>query len=56
MAIDWNVVATIASPVIALFAGVWVNRRFENRPVLISYFSHGSSFRFTPPPGGNHFK
>lgn len=51
MAIDWNVVATIASPVIALFAGVWVNRRFENRPVLISYFSHVSSFRYTPTGG-----
>lgn len=51
MAIDWNVVATIASPVIALFVGVWVNRRFESRPVLISYFSHVSAFRSTPPGG-----
>jgi len=48
MAIDWNVVATISSPVIALFVGVWVNRLFESRPVLISYFSHVSAFRFTP--------
>jgi hypothetical protein len=38
MTIDWNVLATITSPVIALFAGVWINRRFESRPVLISYF------------------
>ncbi len=51
MAIDWNAVATIAAPVIALFVGVWVNRRFENRPVLISYFSHVSTFRYTPPGG-----
>ena len=51
MAIDWNVVATIASPVIALFVGVWVNRRFESRPMLISYFSHVSAFRYTPPGG-----
>jgi hypothetical protein len=51
MAIDWNVVATIASPVIALFVGVWVNRRFESRPALITYFSHVSAFRYTPPGG-----
>jgi hypothetical protein len=51
MAIDWNAVATIAAPVIALFAGVWVNRRFESRPALISYFSHVSAFRYTPPGG-----
>lgn len=49
MAIDWNVVATIASPVFALFVGVWVNRRFESRPALVSYFSHVSAFRYTPP-------
>jgi hypothetical protein len=51
MAIDWNVVATIAAPVITLFLGAWVNRRFENRPVLVSYFSHVSAFRYTPPGG-----
>ena len=51
MAIDWNAVATIASPVIALFVGVWVNRRFENRPVLIAYYSHVSAFKYTPPGG-----
>lgn len=51
MTIDWNVIATIAAPVIALFVGVWVNRRFESRPVLISYFSHVSAFRYTPPGG-----
>ena len=51
MAIEWNAVATIAGPIIALFAGVWVNRRFENRPVLISYFGHVSVFRHNPPGG-----
>lgn len=51
MAIDWNAVATIAAPVIALFLGVWVNRRFESRPVLISYFSHVSAFRYVPSGG-----
>lgn len=51
MSIDWNVVATFASPVIALFVGIWVNRRFESRPILISYFGHVSAFRHTPPGG-----
>ena len=49
MAIEWNAIATIAAPVIALFVGVWVNRRFESRPVLISYYGHISSIRTTPP-------
>lgn len=51
MAVDWNAVATIAAPVIALFLGVWVNRRFESRPILTSYFSHVSAFRLAPPGG-----
>lgn len=49
MTIDWNVVATITAPLLALFVGVWVNRRFESRPTLISYFSHVSSFLFSRP-------
>ena len=51
MAIDWNAVATVAAPIIALFVGVWVNRRFESRPILISYFSHVSAFRHVPEEG-----
>ena len=51
MTIDWAAAATIASPVIALFVGVWVNRKFESRPVLISYFGHVSAFRHVPPGG-----
>ncbi|MBI5783524.1 MAG: hypothetical protein HZA69_07265 [Gammaproteobacteria bacterium] len=51
MTIDWTAVATIAAPIAALFVGVWVNRRFENRPVLISYFGHVSAFLHTPPGG-----
>ncbi|PXW84919.1 hypothetical protein C8R34_1238 [Nitrosomonas sp. Nm84] len=51
MAVDWNAVATIAAPVITLFLGVWVNRKFESRPALISYFSHVSAFRYSPPGG-----
>lgn len=51
MTIDWSVVATIAAPIIALFVGVLVNRRFENHPVLISYFSHVAAFVHTPATG-----
>ena len=51
MNIDWNALATIASPIFALFVGVWVNRKFENRPCLISYFSHVSAFKLTPSGG-----
>ncbi len=42
MIIDWQLVATLAAPIIALFAGGWINRWFESRPVLISYFGHVS--------------
>jgi len=49
MEIDWRAVATIAAPIITLFVGVWVNRRFESRPHLISYFGHVSAFQTTPP-------
>jgi hypothetical protein len=49
MIIQWQVVATIAAPLIALFVGIWANRRAESRPSLISYFGHVSSFRYAPP-------
>lgn len=51
MIIDWTAVATIAGPIIALFVGVWVNRRFESRPVLISYFGHVAAFVHKPGSG-----
>ena len=51
MTIDWNVVATIAAPIFTLFIGVWVNRRFENRPILISYLGHVAAFVHNPPTG-----
>jgi hypothetical protein len=51
MAIDWSIVATIAAPIIALFVGAWLTRRFESRPILNSYYSHVSAFRHTPQSG-----
>ena len=54
MQIDWIVLATIAAPIITLFIGVWVNRRFEDRPTLISYYGHVSAFLHTAD-GGQQF-
>jgi hypothetical protein len=51
MNVDWHAVINIAMPIITLFIGAWVNRRFENRPILISYYGHVSAFR-TAQPGG----
>jgi len=45
--IDWNLVATIASPIIALIVGAILNRMLEKRPKLISYLGHVSSFRLS---------
>ena len=44
--VDWQVFATVAAPILALFLGVWVNRRFEKRPVLLSHWGHVSSFNY----------
>jgi hypothetical protein len=51
MTIEWNVLATIAAPIVTLLVGVRVNRRFENRPILISYFGHVAAFMHTPATG-----
>jgi len=51
MSINWEVVANIAGPLIALFIGAWLNRIVERRPRLVSYYGHISAFRHTPPGG-----
>jgi hypothetical protein len=48
MNIDWVVVATIAAPIIALFAGAALNRWIELRPILISYYGHVAVFQHNP--------
>ena len=48
---DWTAVATIAAPIIALFVGVWINRRFEDRPALVTYFGHVAAFVHHPATG-----
>ena len=49
MTVNWGIASDIAAPIIALFVGVWLNRAFESRPVLISYYGHISSHRIHPP-------
>ena len=51
--VDWQVVATVAAPIITLFIGFWVNRRVERRPVLLSHWGHVSSFIHQGENGAN---
>ena len=51
MVIDWNLVVAIAVPVATLFLGAWINRRFEIKARLISYYVHISNFPYTPTGG-----
>lgn len=51
MTINWILVATIAAPIITPFLAVFLDRRFERRPILISYFGHVSAFRVEQPGG-----
>jgi hypothetical protein len=52
MSVDWNVVATIASPLLALVVGIWIDRRFEARPKVISYLANTAVLRLNPPEQG----
>lgn len=49
--IDWQVFATIAAPIIALFVGAWVTRLFEYRPILLTHWGHVSSFDLSQENG-----
>lgn len=49
--VDWQFLATVAGPIVALFIGVLVNRRFENRPKLLSHWGHVSSFSYQQGDG-----
>ena len=40
--VDWQILATIASPILALL----VNRWFRNRPKLLSHWGHVSAFTY----------
>jgi len=43
--IDWSVVATIASPVVTLFVGFFLNHIFEKKPKLVGFLGHVSGIR-----------
>ena len=49
--VDWQILTNIAAPMLALVFGVWINRRFENRPVLLSHWGHASSFNYQQGDG-----
>jgi hypothetical protein len=40
--INWELVATLAQPMIGFFLGVAGNRYIESRPALVTYFNHVS--------------
>ena len=46
--IDWLLVGKIAGPVALLIIGALINRWFERKAILYSYFVHTSAVRFTP--------
>src|SRR5437016_4556420 len=49
--IDWHLVTDIAVPIVAIFLTVWAQRRFERRPVLITWLGHVSAFQVAQPDG-----
>ena len=51
MTIEWNVVAIIASPLIALVLGAILDRALERRPRLITYLGHVSAHRMNQQDG-----
>jgi len=56
---DWNIFATIASPIIALFIGALLNWLILSREKVITHLGHVSTFRLAPSeknpnPGNVH--
>lgn len=43
MVIDWGLVATLVSPILALFIGAWFDRFLAGRPRIISFLLHASA-------------
>ena len=44
--LDWQLFVMVAAPILTLFVGVLINRWFESRPVLLTYWGHVSSFTY----------
>ena len=51
MAIEWNVVATIAAPLIALVIGAALNHAIERRARLVTYLGHVSAHKVQQTSG-----
>ncbi|MBN8947629.1 MAG: hypothetical protein J0I74_11010 [Rhodanobacter sp.] len=49
--VNWEIAATIAAPVVALFVGAALDRKLERKPRLISFLSHATAVRVNPPEG-----
>ena len=49
--VHWQLFVTVAAPILTLFVGVWVNRQFGSRPVLLSYWGHVSTFNYQKRSG-----
>ncbi len=49
MKTDWALLANIAWPIALLIIGALINRYFERRPKLITYYGHISAFRLRTP-------
>jgi len=54
MKIDWNLVVTIFSPIVALFIGVFLDRKLKDKPKLITYLSNTFAIK-TKNPNGSDF-
>jgi hypothetical protein len=50
--IDWMLLATIASPLLAVLLGAWLNHIITGRPRLLSYLVHASAITTRRQPGG----
>ncbi len=40
---NWMIIATISAPLLALLTGFWLERKFESRPKLITFYGHVSA-------------
>lgn len=48
---NWQPIATIAAPILAFFVGVFVNRRLERSPKVVSFMSNATAVQVHPPNG-----
>ena len=46
-----DLVVTIGTPLLTLFVDVWVKRRLESWPILLSHWGHVASVNYTKEDG-----